>query len=89
VAIRAFPNPFNPRTSVAFTVDRKQRIRLGVFDLTGRPVAQLFAGDLPAGSHTFGWNGLDARGQAVPSGTYLVKLAGDHRQVIHKLTLVR
>jgi hypothetical protein len=87
--IRVFPNPFNPRTRVTFTVDRAQSLEAGVYDLAGRPVARLFAGELPAGSHTFIWNGLDGRGRAAPSGTYLVRLAGEDRQGLQKLTLVR
>ena len=49
-------------------------------------MAELFAGDLPAGRHTFGWNGLDARGQTVPSGTYLLKLAAGGLEPMEVLT---
>lgn len=84
------PNPFNPRTEVAFTLAAPAVPRLTVFDLRGRMVRELLDGRLlPAGRHTAVWDGRDARGHAAPAGLYLVRLraggAVDHR----KLTLAR
>lgn len=84
------PNPFNPRTEVAFRLAAPAAARLTVFDLRGRMVRELLDGrELAAGRHAAVWDGRDARGRHAPAGLYLVRLrAGavdDHR----KLTLAR
>ena len=69
-----FPNPFNPQTTIAYSVPRAGRVTLQVFDVAGRLVATLFDGDRAAGRHTASWGGRDAAGVAVGSGVYFVRL---------------
>ena len=87
----AAPNPFNPRTSIFFTIDRRQQIRLAVFDLKGGCVAVLADGSFDPGLHEVTWQGRDSGGRELPSGTYLLRLlTGDRRQVPgRKITLLR
>lgn len=65
-----FPNPFNPSTEIAFTLDRAGDIRLSVYDLAGRRVATIHQGPMGAGDHTVPWNGKNDAGVAVASGRY-------------------
>lgn len=65
----AWPNPFNPSTSLELGLDRTHTVGLAVFDLLGREVAVLHRGPLAPGAHTFAW---DAAG--MPSGVYFVRL---------------
>ena len=68
-----YPNPFNPSTTVSFSLPRSSDIRIIIYDLLGREVQQLFNGTLEAGRHAFLWNAA-----AVPSGIYYYRLiAGD------------
>ncbi|MBE0565081.1 MAG: hypothetical protein IH621_03925 [Krumholzibacteria bacterium] len=83
------PNPCNPRTVVAFTVARDLDLDLAVFDLAGRRVATLAAGHREAGGHTVAWDGTDAAGRTLPSGTYVVRLATALGVQARKLSLVR
>jgi len=69
-----YPNPFNPQTTVAFSLPRAQRVELVVFDLRGRRVRELWSGDLAAGRHERSWDGADDRGRSLPSGVYCVRL---------------
>ena len=71
VLSQAFPNPFNPQTSLTLTLAQAQPVRVAVYDVLGREVAVLQDGALPAGVHplTFEATGL-------PSGTYLVRAIG-------------
>jgi hypothetical protein len=69
-----FPNPFNPETTIRFSLDQSARVRLTVFDVTGRVARPLIDGDMAAGMHQVTWDGRDARGTAVASGTYLYRL---------------
>ena len=83
------PNPFNPRTTLAFTLAHRERVRLSLYDLRGRLVRRLVAGELAAGHHTVIWDGRDGTGQGVASGVYLARFrAGDVAQE-HKVMLVR
>lgn len=92
-AYRAFPNhpnPFNPRTTLAFDLPAAEaRVSLRLFDLQGRLVASLVDGPLPAGRHQVAWTGVDDAGRAVASGVYVSVLESSHGRSSHKLTLVR
>jgi len=70
----AFPNPFNPTTTVAFELSTSAATTIDVLDLKGRLVRQLFAGDLPAGSQFEPWDGRDGRGRNVSAGVYLIRV---------------
>lgn len=73
--LSAAPNPFNPRVTVSFTLAAATSGELAVFDLAGRRLRVLHAGDLGAGTHGFAWDGLDEAGRALPSGAYLCRLS--------------
>jgi hypothetical protein len=74
----AAPNPFNPRTQIAFDLARPGQIRLSVYDLRGALVRTLEAGVLPAGRHVRTWDGTNDDGAAMASGTYILTIdAGD------------
>ncbi len=71
-----WPNPL--RSSVSFRLDmpRAGDATVAVFDLSGRRVATLVRGSLPAGPHTFTWNGRDERGGRASAGVYFVRAGG-------------
>ena len=73
-AILLWPNPFNPRTEIAFELPAGGRVELAVFDVRGRQVAVLHDGDAPAGYFNCSWDGRDADGLAQPGGVYLFSL---------------
>lgn len=69
-----YPNPFNPRTTIAYDLARPGMVRLEVFDLAGRSVTTLVDGFQPAAEHRVEWDAVDALGRPVPSGVYLYRL---------------
>ena len=69
------PNPFNPETTLRFTLARSARATLRVFDARGALVRTLVDDRLEPGAHEARWNGLDARGGRVPSGVYYALFA--------------
>ena len=83
------PNPFNPRTTVAFDLVRAGRATVAVYDLGGRRLTTLADGMFEAGRHEVVWTGMDDLGQAAPSGTYLVRLVGESAVRTVKGVLVR
>jgi hypothetical protein len=88
-ALTSHPNPFNPRTTLRFRLDREERLRLDVYDASGRRVARLLDETLPAGEHSLEWNARNADGRELPSGVYFARLEGATLKASEKLVLVR
>ncbi len=85
----AAPNPFNPLTEVRFRLPAAMAARVAVFDMAGRRVAVLADGVLAEGDHAVRWNGADAEGRGVASGTYYVRLSAGGATQVRAVTLVR
>ncbi len=88
----AFPNPFNPRTQLSFTLAQSQSVSLGVYDVQGRLITTVYRGDLPAGTHSYTWRGQDQHGRPQPSGLYFGRLMNSAGQDLHrpiKMTLTK
>lgn len=66
---RNYPNPFNPETTIEYTLPRAETVRLVVYDLLGREIARLVDGLRPAGRHQ-----IRFRAGELPSGTYVYRL---------------
>jgi len=84
-----WPNPFNPSTTVAFTLGRPARVRLRIFDLQGRALRTLVEGALAAGQHAERWDGRDDHGRTVPAGVYLCRLDDGWRSRSQRVVLVK
>ena len=85
----AVPNPFNPATSIRFSLPRETTVRLRVYDVAGRLVRSLVDGPLPAGAHSFRWNGRTDLDRNAASGVYFARLQADGLDEIRGMTLVR
>jgi hypothetical protein len=68
------PNPFNPSTTIAFTLPLSGQAYLSVYSITGQKVRELVFGYVPAGVHSVVWDGRDDRGNVASSGVYLTLL---------------
>ena len=80
----AFPNPFNPITTISYGLPLDTEISLNVYDIKGRIITTLIEGIRTAGMHSVDWNA-----ENLPSGVYFVKLnAGEFTQT-HKLLLIK
>ncbi len=84
------PNPFNPTTSIGFTLQEAGVVSLTIFDLAGRQVRQLLS-DQPhaAGGHAVNWDGIDGAGWPVSSGVYLYRMEATGLIETRKMTLLR
>jgi hypothetical protein len=82
--LSCFPNPFNARTEIHFTLPQAGKVSLDVFDLNGRKTATLLNGSLSSGEHT-----VPIDGSAWPSGIYFLRLTTPHRQAATKLVLLK
>jgi len=77
VALTNYPNPFNPSTTISYSLPTASRARLELFNARGERVALLVDGRLPAGPGQIVWNGTDANGRTVASGVYFAQLVTD------------
>ncbi|RMH81657.1 MAG: T9SS C-terminal target domain-containing protein, partial [Calditrichaeota bacterium] len=84
-----FPNPFNPTTTIEFSLPHVSRITLHVYDVAGRKVKTLVNGTFPAGTHTVQWDGTNEAGEPVTSGVYLYRLTSGNYTAVRKMLLVR
>ncbi len=83
------PNPFNPLTTISFSIDHLQKVELCIFDMTGKRIAILADRAFEAGVHSLDWQGIDLQGRAVASGTYLLRMSTEERVTSKKMMLVR
>jgi len=85
----AYPNPFNPETTISYELYSNGNVSLAVYNMLGQQVNTLVSGMVDAGSYTAVWNGLDNSGSEMPSGIYMLKLVTENEIVTNKVTLLR
>ena len=84
-----FPNPFNPTTTISFSIPEESHAELSIFNIKGQRVKQLINDQLSTGEHSVVWDGRDENNKPVGSGVYFYKLkAGGFREV-RKMILLK
>lgn len=84
-----FPNPFNPRTTIRFSLATAGPVRLNVYDVQGRTVATLAEGAYAAGTHEVAWDGRTRSGVAASSGVYWYRLEANGARATRRMTLLQ
>ena len=83
------PNPFNPRTTVAFDLPRSGPVRVTIHDMRGRVVRTLVDGPLEAGRRTVVWDGHTTPGGEAAAGVYLLRVDDGVERRTAKLLLAK
>jgi len=84
-----YPNPFNPTTNIAFTLNKDSNVSISVFDIRGRLVVNLVDGFYKSGHHNVVWNGVDNSGNAVASGVYFYRMTSGDYQSVRKMVMLK
>ena len=84
---RNFPNPFNPETTISFSVPVSGPTTLKVYNLKGQVIRTLVNDSREAGRHSVVWNGKDDNGNSVSSGMYFFRVHNDGKHVTRKMLL--
>ncbi|MCC7262050.1 MAG: carboxypeptidase regulatory-like domain-containing protein [Candidatus Latescibacteria bacterium] len=84
-----YPNPFNPTTTIRFSLPQAGEAELAIYNLLGQRVATLVRGVQEAGSHVLQWNGRDDQGRELASGVYFYRLQAGAQVETRKLLLLR
>jgi len=87
--LKNYPNPFNPRTTVEFTLSRDARATLHVYDVQGRMVRTLLDSHVAAGRHSITWDGKDEVGLPAASGVYFLRLQAGGRFLSRTVNLLK
>ncbi|PID27916.1 MAG: hypothetical protein CSB55_06965 [Candidatus Cloacimonadota bacterium] len=85
----SYPNPFNPSTSVKFSIGKATDVSLVIYNVKGQVVRTLQNGMMEAGPHSVQWNGTDDHNKSVASGVYYVRLNTSNYSKTDKILLMK
>jgi hypothetical protein len=84
-----YPNPFNPSTTITYTVPNDGNVKINVYNIKGQLVADLVNERKDQGSHSVIWDGKDNNGNLVSSGIYYAKLATGGKIATAKMLMLK
>jgi len=85
----AYPNPFNPVTTIEYEIPAREHVRLTVFDVSGAMVARLVDEAQARGRKSITWNARSSRGTTLASGVYLYRLEAGGASQTRKMVLLK
>jgi len=83
------PNPFNPSTTIGFSLDQRGHVTLALYNILGQRVRTLVDWMMPAGRHAAAWDGKDENGHQMPSGVYFYQLSVNDFRQSRKMVLLK
>ena len=84
-----YPNPFNPETSIMFSLDITSPIEVKIYSILGQEISTLHSGILESGYHSMVWNGTDQFGKSVGSGVYIYRIVSGNRALTGKMMMLK
>jgi PKD repeat protein len=86
----AYPNPFNPSTTISFYLPEASPVKVQIYDILGRSVKILLDDNLNAGVNSVRWDGTDASGRHVGSGQYIYRIsAANGTNIVRRMMLLK
>jgi len=84
-----FPNPFNPETTISYSVKEALPVSIEIYNVKGQLVKTLINETKAAGTHTVVWNGSDNNNRPVSSGVYYYKMNAGKYSSTKKMILMK
>ncbi|MBC8384089.1 MAG: T9SS type A sorting domain-containing protein, partial [Candidatus Cloacimonetes bacterium] len=84
-----YPNPFNPTTTISFSLPNEQDIELTIYNIRGQKVKTLYSGTADKGDHSMIWEGKNANNKSVSSGIYFYKLKTNENILTRKMIMLK
>lgn len=84
-----YPNPFNPSTTLRYSLKEATSVELSIFNAKGQLVRKLVSGMQNAGKYQVVWNGKDELGSSVASGVYFYRLQAGEKRFTRKMLLMQ
>ncbi|MCB5253416.1 MAG: C25 family cysteine peptidase [Candidatus Cloacimonadaceae bacterium] len=84
-----YPNPFNPTTTISFSLKEKGPVTINIYNILGQKVKILLSDDMQAGHHNLIWNGKDKNNLNVASGVYFYRMQSREYTNTRKMILMK
>lgn len=84
-----FPNPFNPETTIKFSLSVDSPVSIDIYNIKGQKVINLASDIFKGGTHTLKWNGTDENGKPVSSGIYFCTMNSNDKVKTQKMILLK
>jgi flagellar hook assembly protein FlgD len=84
-----YPNPFNPSTTIEYSLKVDSKMEIKIYDNLGRLVRSLFKGQSTSGTHFLSWDGRDDNGKQLSSGLYHCQIISDTFSSANKMLLLK
>jgi hypothetical protein len=85
----AFPNPFNPTTTIRYDLSEGTRVSLTIYDITGAKVRTLVDDFQTQGEKSVQWDGRNDQGRIVSSGVYFYRMQAGNEVRLNKVTFLK
>jgi flagellar hook assembly protein FlgD len=85
----AYPNPFNPITTITYGLNKDSKVTVSIYDITGNIITTLLNMDQEQGWHSIEWNGTDINNKQVPAGVYIGRVTSNEESQTIKLMLLK
>jgi hypothetical protein len=89
LSVSSYPNPFNPQTTIAYTLPMKGHVELNIYNVRGQLVRHLVDENNLEGTHTVVWNGKDDQNRDIASGMYVYKISCGTKQMSGRMMLLK
>jgi len=86
--LRNYPNPFNPSTTIKFSLKKADKVTFAIYNIKGQKVKTLLNEPLSPGTHSTVWNGLNDNNHEVSSGIYFYKIRTSSYTSVKKMILM-
>ena len=84
-----YPNPFNPETTISFSIQSDINVELSIFNIKGQKIKTLINEQMQKGKHNAIWSGVDENNKPVSSGIYLYKIKAGKQESVNRMLLLK
>ncbi len=85
----AYPNPFNPSTTIKYQLPKTTKVNINIYDISGRVIWSQVNSNEPAGYYSIVWSGAKSTGDQSDSGVYLIELTTPEFRAVKKAVFIR
>ena len=86
---QAFPNPFNPVTTILYDLSKDSEVNVTIYNILGVEIRNLVSGEMPIGFHSVIWDGTGNSGKSVSAGVYLYQIQTKNFSQVRKMVLLK
>ena len=84
-----YPNPFNPLTKLDYTLPKRSRVVVSIYNVLGKEIVNLINDEQEYGYHSVSWSGSDSQGRPVSSGVYFAQMRSEGFHQTKKMLLLK